>query len=240
MRHTVEATPEALFAEATAFMVENGATVGSRTENSLTFSARQGVGGVDQALVMLTSLWDLGAAMSATTTHAAMQEQSSTLVAIPAGDGTTTVTISDNEDVASALLRFWFKVEVLGETPPQPKSKPEPREKVREQVRTKLQAELREEVQATLRETPTTKPLMKLPASYHKVLIWHNRVEAYSRVLRWKLDDTINMEDIASVETEKRLVTVRSRDGREISIKALVREDAQKAEALIQERMTSR
>jgi hypothetical protein len=80
-------------------------------------------------------------------------------------------------------------------------------------------------------------PMMTIPASYHKVLIWNNRVEAYSRIMRWKLQDTILMEEVDSVVTDKRLVTVKARDGREISIKALVREDAKKAEAIIEERV---
>jgi len=35
MQRTVQATPEQLFAEATAFMVNSGAQVGAQTENSV-------------------------------------------------------------------------------------------------------------------------------------------------------------------------------------------------------------
>lgn len=52
----------------------------------------------------------------------------------------------------------------------------------------------------------------------------------------WKERGTITMEDVASVVVEKRRVTVEGA-GQRISVKALVREDAEAARLLIEDRM---
>jgi hypothetical protein len=73
MQRTIKATPQRLIAEAEAFMVNAGASVTGRSESSVTFSARQGVSGLDAALSMGVALFDLGAASSMGTTQAVMQ-----------------------------------------------------------------------------------------------------------------------------------------------------------------------
>ena len=198
MQRTIKATPERLFADAQAFMVNQGATIAERSENAITFVAKQGIGTGDYVTVGLLSLFDLAAAASSTTTLAVTQDQRTTLVAIPRGDETA-VTISDNQFVVDNLLRFWFVANVLRE--------------------------------------PLPDPIQKIQASYHKVLIWNDRVEAYSRIMFWRLDDTIKMEEVAGVEVDKRRITVRATDEFEISIKAVVREDAQQAKAIFEDRL---
>src|SRR5215211_121232 len=198
MQRTVKATPERLFADAQAFMVNQGATIAERSENAITFVAKQGVGTGDYVMVGLLSLFDLAAAASSITTLAVTQDQRATLVAIPRGDESA-VTISDNQFVVDNLLRFWFVANVLRE--------------------------------------PLPNPIQKIQASYHKVLIWNDRVEAYSRIMFWRLVDTIKMEDVEAVYLHRRKITVQATDGREISIKAMFKEDAEQAAELIKGRV---
>ena len=87
-----------------------------------------------------------------------------------------------------------------------------------------------------LRE-PLPNPIQKIQASYHKVLIWNDRVEAYSRIMFWRLVDTIKMEDVEAVYLHRRKITVQATDGREISIKAMFKEDAEQAAELIKGRV---
>jgi hypothetical protein len=184
--------------EATAFMVNSGASVESRDETSVTFSVPRGVTGTEKLIGGVTAFFDFGAAMSHGTMVTTSQHQSATFVAIPREDGVQ-VTIPDQETNAANLLKFWFVADVLRE--------------------------------------PLPGPMMKIQQSYSRVLIWADRVELHKRIMFWKLNDTIQMADVAGVETKKRLVTVRSTDGREIEIKALSREDAAQAKEIIESRL---
>ena len=96
MQRVIQATPEELFASATAFMVNSGASVEGQTTNSITFSAKLGVKTSDYIWGGILALMDLAAAMSDATTLAVIQDQNATLVAITQ-EGETTVTISDGQ-----------------------------------------------------------------------------------------------------------------------------------------------
>jgi hypothetical protein len=62
MQRTIKATPERLFADAQAFMINQGATIADRSETSITFVAKQGLGTGDYVTAGLLSLYDLAAA----------------------------------------------------------------------------------------------------------------------------------------------------------------------------------
>jgi hypothetical protein len=199
MQRVIQATPEELFASATAFMVNAGASVEGQTANSITFSAKLGVSTSDYVWGGILALMDLGAAMSDTTTLAVMQDQNSTLVAVRQGEETQ-VTISDGQRSVDNLLRFWLIADVLRE--------------------------------------PLPNPMKKVQASYSKVLIWNDRVELYTRIMFWKLAETVMMDDVEDVEIDKRWVHLWATDGRELSIKGVSRDDAQMVKQMIDSRLT--
>jgi hypothetical protein len=199
MQMTVKATPERLFAEATAFMVDNGATVGARSESSVTFSAPQGISGWDRATSFGLGLFDLGAAMGYNTAMAVSNERSSTLVASPGADGeSTNVTISDNQDIVDNLLRFWFLADFLRE--------------------------------------PLPNPMMAIQKGHRKMLIFNDRIEYHAGRVR-KTWDIIRMEDVVAIESRKRSLTIRSRNGGEIAMK-VSRNDEEQAMQIIQGRLS--
>jgi hypothetical protein len=198
MQRVIQATREELFASATAFMVNSGASVEGQTTNSITFSAKQGVNASDYIWGGILALMDLAASMSDATTLAVIQDQNATLVAIAQG-GETTVTISDGQRTVDNLLRFWLIADVLRE--------------------------------------PLPNPMKKIQASYSKVLIWNDRVELYTRIMFWKLAETVMMDDVEDVEIDKRWVHLWATDGRELSIKADSRDDAQMTKQMIDWRL---
>src|SRR5215207_5362866 len=97
MQRIIKTTPEVLMREASAFMVNAGATIEGRDENSMTFSAGRGVSGAEQLIGGVTAMFDFGAAMSHSTTVAASQHQTASLVIVPREDGQVQVTIPDQE-----------------------------------------------------------------------------------------------------------------------------------------------
>jgi len=121
MQRTVNATPERLLADATAFIVDYGATVEARSETSATFGAHQGMSGGDVLFTGLVGMFNLTAGMQHNTSMLIAGQHSSTLVCVPSEDGeSTTVTISDTEKLADNLLRFWLVANVLREPLPNP------------------------------------------------------------------------------------------------------------------------
>jgi hypothetical protein len=122
MQRTVQADPDRLYADATAFMVNSGASVEGQTPNSLTFTAKEapafGLGG------MLLGAWatDTNTMMNAATATGIHANNAATLVVVE-GPGGVTVTVPDHETAAANLLRFWFVANVLRESLPNPMMK---------------------------------------------------------------------------------------------------------------------
>jgi hypothetical protein len=53
MQRTINVPPERLFADAAAFMTQQGASIDSKTDLSITFSAQEGMSGSDRRLATL-------------------------------------------------------------------------------------------------------------------------------------------------------------------------------------------
>lgn len=200
MQRTVNATPERLLADATAFMVDYGATVEVRSETSATFGAHQGMSGGDVLLTGLVGMFNLTAGMQHNTSMLIAGQHSSTLVCVPSEDGeSTTVTISDTEKLADNLLRFWLVANVLRE--------------------------------------PLPNAMMTFKADPYTALVGVDALGLFHRHGVYQLHAKDLLVDLEALGPDKRRITVRSSDGREIKVKASKKEDAERAKAIIEGRI---
>lgn len=122
MKRKVKAPPDRLIAEAMSFMVDGGATVVERSENSVTFAVPGNIGGWDAGGLLLMAFSDWAAfsteAQTLESRKFGANRPQTTLIATPTPDGGTTVVLSDGESVADTLLRSWFVADILREPLP--------------------------------------------------------------------------------------------------------------------------
>src|SRR5215210_7769638 len=113
MEYVLSTKPKTVLNAAERYMVNAGYSTQARTENSITFTGRIGMGGGMQALVLGISLFDPMFAAQSLTAHNTGNTDSTTLLVRSDSEETTRVTIPDDAKPSNNLLRFWIEADVL-------------------------------------------------------------------------------------------------------------------------------
>jgi hypothetical protein len=120
VEYVLSTRPRTVLDAAERYMVNAGYSTQARTENSITFSGRIGMGGGMQALVLGISLFDPMFATQSITAHNTGNTDSTTLLVRPDFEETTRVTIPDDAKPSNNLLRFWIEADILKNPGTQP------------------------------------------------------------------------------------------------------------------------
>jgi hypothetical protein len=123
MKKELAASPEEIWGEAIEFMVDRGATIATRSDQSVTFSVPALPGLLDMGMILAMPFVDWAAGsteMSSMRSRALGADRpQTTIVARKKGDGCVVV-LPDTENDADKLIRSWFVADILREPLPKP------------------------------------------------------------------------------------------------------------------------